>query len=238
MGDHVQFARYARRAKDDGYPIVGIETRKTLKRWMERAFPDIPIYARDEDALPEFSHHCSLMDLPHLTGWEIPDPVPPPNVEPRRLVTDGTKAIGLAWEGAKGNPADEIRSIPQEMLVHLADIPGVTWVSLQFAEDANIVGRSWLGKRFVDGTAGCTDVLDTASVMQGLDHVICVDTLTGHLAGTLGVPTTILHRFCREWRWLDAGTTAPWYPSVRSLTVPAPNDWAALLQQVRKELGG
>ena len=101
--------------------------------------------------------------------------------------------------------------------------------------------RAWLGKNTVDGTAGCDDVLDTAAVMAGLDHIYCVDTLTCHLAGSLGVPTTVLHRYVREWRWGDKsvqGETTPWYPSIRSWDKTHHDDWVPLLQRVRKELGG
>jgi hypothetical protein len=176
-----------------------------------------------------------MMDLPHLLGAEIPTPVCP-SVTPKHLVTDGTKAIGIAWEGAKGNPADGIRSIPTEHLGILADIPNVTWVSLQFTEGAGIYAKAWLGKRVIDAAAEPADTLDTAQVMKGLDHVITVDTLTAHLAGSLNVPTTILHRFCREWRWGEYGEDCSWYPSAQSWTVPQPNAWPDLLHKVRAHL--
>jgi ADP-heptose:LPS heptosyltransferase len=79
-------------------------------------------------------------------------------------------------------------------------------------------------------------VLDTAAVMRGLDLIITVDTLTAHLAGTLGIPTWVLHRYCREWRWGDQGEASVWYPSVRSWTQAHPSDWDELLMRVRTAL--
>jgi tetratricopeptide (TPR) repeat protein len=247
LGDHVQFARYVKLLLDAGYPVIGLETRPILKRWMEASFPMVPVYARGVDHLPPFTHHCSTLDLPGICGttletipeivapklppvaggveWATASPLPP-HVRERR--------VGIAWHGAKANPADAVRSIPDEELRHLADIPGVQWVSLQFGETDAMTAQAWLGAE--DGTAGCKDVLDTAAVIRSLDLVITVDTLTAHVAGTLGVPTRILHRFCREWRWGESGETSPWYPSVRNLTQAKPGDWTELLGRVKAEL--
>jgi tetratricopeptide (TPR) repeat protein len=247
LGDHVQFARYLPVLIEQGYNVVGLETRAVLKRWMEASFPDVPVFVRDGGPLPGFTHHVSSMDLPRILGTTL-ETIPPP-IRPdvgeslwhgmRNGVTPRLSenyCVGIAWEGAKGNPADSLRSIPAEHLGILADIPGVTWVSLQFSPDAALTGRAWLGKNFIDGTEGCSDTLDTAHVMRRCDFIICVDTLTAHMAGTLGMPTWILHRFAREWRFLDAGKDCPWYPTARSLTQSAPGDWPGLLRSVRTEL--
>ncbi len=240
LGDHVQFARFVRTAQAKGLNVVGLETRGILTRWMEAAFPDVLVITRDSDnPYPTFTHHCSTMDLPALLGTlvdYVPVPIRP-DVAPlcREQFVD-TLHVGIAWKGATGNTADAMRSINAEALRHLADIPGVTFVSLQFSPDAAIEGRAWLGRNFIDGTEGCQDVLDTAAVIRGLDMVISVDTLTAHLAGTLGIPTWILHRFCREWRWLDQGERSPWYPSVRNFTQSEPGNWDELLLRVRHEL--
>lgn len=250
LGDHIQFARFIPSLRERGIQIAGLETRGILKRWMEASFPDVPVFVRDEDARPAFTHHCSTMDLPGLLGTTtetVPPPIAPQmpaddhlfNKSMRRTVASFATQdirVGIAWEGAKGNTADAMRSIPHEQLRHLADIPGVTWVNLQFADNAAIVGRSWLGANFVDGTEGCTDALDTAAVIRGLDLVVTVDTATLHVAGTVGVPVIGLHRYCREWRWLDSGESSPWYPSALVWSVPAPNAWEPLLREVRHHL--
>lgn len=243
-GDHVQFARYIPLLQNAGYDVVALETRDVLIRWMASALAPICVVERGSEAAAEivFSHHCSTLDLPGILGTTletIPQPVAPVFDEWYGHVEGEPLRIGIAWEGAKGNTADIFRSIPPSELRHLADIPGVTWVSLQFADDAAMTARAWLGRNYVDGTEGCMDALDTAKVMHGLDLVITVDTMTAHLAGSLGIPTWILHRFCREWRWLDesvAGEHCPWYPSAVSLTQAQPGDWTELLLRVRQRI--
>ena len=244
LGDHVQFARYVPQLIAQGYTVVGLETRAILKRWMEASLPDVPVFARDVDPLPDYTHHVSTLDLPGLLGTtlETIPPVAAPALLTGKLFEgirwgwDKNFRVGIAWHGAAGNPADGQRSIPVECLGALADIPNVTWVNLQFGDGDAMAARAWLGQNVVDGTEGCQDVLDTAAVMRGCDLIVTVDTLTAHLAGALGIPAWVLHRFCREWRWLDQGESCPWYPSVRSLTVPAPNDWPSLLKRVRAEI--
>ncbi len=245
LGDHVMFARYVPMLAER-YNVVGLETRPILKRWMEASFPDVRILSRDVDRVedyPTFTHHCSTMDLPFLlktTVDTIPNSVAPQDplgLKWRRILKGGEFRVGIAWEGAKGNSADYLRSIPAELLQQLAGIPGVTWVSLQFSPEAPMVARAYLNA--VDGTAGCADTLDTAAVMRGMDLVVTVDTLSAHMAATLGIPTILLQRFCREWRWGDetvTGSNCLWYPSLTQYTQTAPGDWPDLLQRVRSHL--
>ena len=57
----------------------------------------------------------------------------------------------------------------------------------------------------------------------------------------LGVPTIVLQRFCREWRWFDetiTGDKCPWYPSVENFTQRSPGDWPNVLLRLRQRLIG
>ena len=177
------------------------------------------------------------MSLPHIFGSTI-ETVPAPPTPPLLMKWSqqaSRKRVAIAWCGAAGNPADNVRSIPAHELARLADCD-VEWVSVQFTPDAGMIARSWLGD-VEDATDTCKDVLDTAKVLAGCDLVVTVDTLTAHLAGSLGVPSIVLHRFDREWRWYEAAPEqSVWYPNQRQWTQPAPGDWASLLTRVREEL--
>jgi hypothetical protein len=240
LGDHVQFARFVRAAKDRGIPVFGLETRGQLKRWMANAMPDVEMFVRDTDKPTGYTHHASFMSLPYLLGTTI-DTIPPPLAPHIALPTrfEGpTRKVGIAWHGAAGNPADYLRSIPHDQLGYLADVPNVTWVNLQFDPNADLRLRAWLGNGCLDGTKDCRDVYDTAQVIAGLDLVVSVDTLTAHLAGSLGVPTLLLQRYAREWRWSGDGEETLWYPSVRQITQSQPKEWGDVLGKVRDLLGG
>ena len=347
LGDHVMFARYVPLLQARGIPIVAIETRPTLVRWMEGCFPGVPVWSRsDSDAgrIPEHTHHVSTMSLPSIFGTltgTVPDPVAPirwnpcvrlngnsgkatqpqvdesssddafPSAHPRiggtvvspvflasgtrsrttarsssfaglssedassampaysahgtcdstavpgdlslddsqsivscsetnsrRETKQGRKRVALAWTGATGNPADAVRSVPAELLDRLRGLD-VEWVSVQFTPDAGMIARSWLGNDIEDAAETCTDVLDTANLLTTCDLCVTVDTLTAHLAGSIGMPTIVLHRFDREWRWFEPTLERSiWYASHRQWTQPAPGAWEPLLERVRQELGG
>lgn len=254
LGDHVQFARFVREAKDRGIPVFGLETRGTLKRWMANAMPDVEIFIRDSDKPTGFTHHASFMSLPHLLGTTtetIPPPLAPHIAMPKEVVPtvewsySGNplpftphRAIGIAWHGAAGNPADVYRSIPHDQLQLLSGVQGVTWVNLQYDPYSDIRLRAWLGNQCVNGIEGCRDVYDTAQVIAGLDMVISVDTLTAHLAGSLGVPTLLLQRYNSEWRWMEGEGPTPWYPSVTQIRQAAPMVWTDVLAEVVRRLNG
>jgi len=79
-------------------------------------------------------------------------------------------------------------------------------------------------------------LLTPACVISQLDLVITVDTLAAHLAGAMGIPAWVLLQRAADWRWMSAGDTSPWYPSLRLFREPDAGGWAALIEQVREEL--
>lgn len=252
MGDHVQFARYIPELIARGMNVVGLETRAPLKTWFQACLPDLQIDVRDVDEKPHFSHHVSLMNLPGILGLpEFPPalaPMPKPPTGNQAVEGFGpngnaggarkNKRIGLIWKGTTGNMADYQRSIPIEKLDALADVLGVTWIPLQFDPSGAsfLQAALWLGSN-VEQPPVYPDVLGLAKVMAGLDMVVSVDTLGCHIAGSLGVPTLMLNRFCREWRWGQHARDTAWYPSMTLLTCPVPNDWTSVLTDVRRLVG-
>lgn len=241
LGDHVQFARYVpvlcEHLAATGATVAAVETRSQLLRWMQGALPGVPVVVRDS-ALPPYTHHAPLMSLPGL----LPNPERvPPAVTPFRYMSPETRAvrrIGLVWYGAAGNMADRERSIPHSELRHLADTPGVQWVPLQYdpTGTAAMLARAWLGSGVDQTPPTYDDALGLAEVLTTLDGMVTVDTLAAHVAGALGIPTLLLHRHSREWRWGQHTTDTPWYPSVTMLTCPAPHAWVPVLQQARQLL--
>jgi tetratricopeptide (TPR) repeat protein len=238
LGDHVMFARFVP-ALMAAYPgkVAGVETRAPLKRWMEASLPGVPIYVRDAEELPHITHHVPMMSLPGILGMtELPPPVAPRH-EICPPVQSAHRRVGIVWSGAKGNLADAQRSIPISLLTALADIPGVIWVPLAYDPDGSLTLNAslWLGSN-VEACVPYRDVLGLADAMQSLDHIVTVDSLQAHVAGSVGIPTTILHRFNLEWRWSQAPSFAPWYENMTHLVCPAPNDWTTALRAVRERL--
>jgi hypothetical protein len=72
--------------------------------------------------------------------------------------------------------------------------------------------------------------------MLQLDVVICVDNMVAHLAGTLGRPTWLLLKHEADWRWMEARSDSPWYPSMRLFRQPSPGDWQSVVGMVGRAL--
>ena len=120
---------------------------------------------------------------------------------------------------------DARRSIPLATLAPLAEIAGVTFVSLQ-------KGAAPAGMALIDWTGELADFADTAALATALDLVITVDTAVAHLAAALGRPVWLLNRFDADWRWLRGRDDSPWYPTLRQFRQTMPGDWADVVQRV------
>jgi hypothetical protein len=68
------------------------------------------------------------------------------------------------------------------------------------------------------------DFLDTAHIIEQVDHVVSVDTAVAHLAGAMGHPSVhVLIPYNCDWRW-NFGHA--WYPTVNFYRQKKPGDWA------------
>lgn len=77
---------------------------------------------------------------------------------------------------------------------------------------------------------------DTATVLAGLDLVICCDTATAHLAGAMGVPVWVLIPYNPDWRWKLEGDTTQWYDSMRLFRQMERDNWPQVMERVAGEL--
>jgi Flp pilus assembly protein TadD len=236
LGDMIQFCRYVPLISG-GRVIVAAPT--PLLRLL-RTLPGGAEVVSMEGVVPSADVACSVLDLPVLFGTSlqsIPAPIPYLRAEPdaiaswrARLNALQGRAVGLCWAGGARYQHDRRRSLPVEVLLPLADVPGICWVSLQ--KPASRVPDLAL----VDWTADLDDFAATAALIAALDLVITGDTAVAHLAGALGRPVWLLNRFGGDWRWLLDRDDSPWYPTLRQFRQPALHDWASVIARIRSEL--
>jgi hypothetical protein len=69
-----------------------------------------------------------------------------------------------------------------------------------------------------------------------MDLIVTSDTVTAHLAGSLGAPVWTLLHWDAFWLWRHSGDRTPWYASMRLLRQQAPRDWAGVFASLRAEL--
>ncbi len=146
------------------------------------------------------------------------------------LERQSKKRVGIAWQGNPRHHADIYRSVPLEVFRPIAEDSSLTLLSLQFGFGREQLREVDFGDSIhqlpadTDATGGA--FTDTAAVLKNLDHVVTTDTSLAHLAGALGVPSTVLLGRVPDWRWLCEGSTTPWYPDMRLARQSEMGDWS------------
>jgi hypothetical protein len=118
----------------------------------------------------------------------------------------------------------------------LAEVPGVSLISLQKGGPSAQTADPPPGMVITDFTVEIDDFADTAGLVDGLDLVISVDTSTAHLAAAMGKPVWLLNRYDTCWRWLLHRDDSPWYPTLRQFRQPAPGDWTTPILAIAEAL--
>ncbi len=145
--------------------------------------------------------------------------------------SDRRPRIGLAWAASDW---DRRRDVPLDALAPLLALRHLRWLGLQHGparEDPRVAASAI--EPLWSRTAA---IADCAAAMQALDALVLVDGMPAHLAGLLGRPTWLLLQHTADWRWGDAGSRTPWYPSLQLARQPAPGDWAGAVEAVRAAL--
>lgn len=261
FGDTLQFIRYAPMVAASGGHVI-VECQPRLKNLLHTV-EGISEIIECGDALPEFDVHCSLMSLPLAFGTvhgTIPAAIPylradaelasrwrerlrDTDRDPR--VNDAgrrTFKVGLVWAGAArpecalAHATDRRRSIHLGQLAPLAEVDGVTFISLQKGDPARQARTPPRGMTLVDWSDELRDFADTAALVDGLDLVISVDTAVLHLAAALGKPVWLLNRSDTCWRWMMGRDDSPWYPTLRQFRQREMMKWEPVIAEVRTEL--
>lgn len=215
---------------------------------------------------PEYDYQCAIMSLPHLLKDFEPcgeSYLTPATDKFRKYLHEeygeGTFNVGIVWAGSPAHPNDKLRSVPLKLFKPLQEIKGVKLFSLQVDVRKRVYGsqahpeeaapsKFQETNEIIDYCEGADDVEltdltvmiqdfeDTATILSGLDLLICCDTATMHLAGALGVPTWGLIAYNPDWRWLLDGDTTNWYDSVKLFRQTERDNWEQVLEKVQEEL--
>jgi len=77
---------------------------------------------------------------------------------------------------------------------------------------------------------------DTATILAGIDILICCDTSIAHMAGAMGVPVWNVIPYNPDWRWTLEGETTKWYDSMRIYRQEKKDDWTEVFKKIEKDL--
>jgi tetratricopeptide (TPR) repeat protein len=251
LGDVIQFCRYLPLLTAQGASVV-FEVMPSLKALLRTLPPTIRLVGRG-GRVPPVDYYCPLLSLPFAFKTRldtITAQVPYLTAERQRIADwmqrlralPGLR-VGIAWQGnlavekliwARG------RSIPLAALEPLAQLPGISLVSLQKGPGREQLRSVPFAGRIIDLSAdldrGPDAFLDTAAVMAGLDLVISSDTAVAHLAGALGRPVWTVLAASPEWRWGLERSDSPWYPTMRLFRQKTDGDWNPVVAAIAEAL--
>jgi len=252
LGDTLQFARYLRPLAQ-----LGAEVTFEVQPALMQILRSLPLHGKllaRGDPLPNTDFHIPLLSLPLALGTRIdtiPGGVPYLSVDAEavhtwreRLAALPGRKIGLNWHGnpeAEQHSALQARSFPLSAAAPLAEIPGVTLVSLQKGAGAEQRAQVGFGDRIAQLTdpqhLGAAEIAtETAAILQCLDLVITADTALAHLAGALGVRVWVVLQSVADWRWLVDRDDSPWYPTMRLFRQRTAGDWSEVFQRIARAL--
>ncbi len=229
LGDTIQFARFLPLLRRQAASVT-VEVQPELfallatMQGIDRLIP----FRLDRPAPPAESN-VEIMELAHALRVEagavrVPYfAVPPASLSPRIGLN-----VGLCW---RAGDWDAGRSIPLPSLRAACDLPRVCAWSLQY-RSVDAPEKLPLRGAVPPGA----DVMTTASAIAGLDLVVTVDTMIAHLAGAIGKETWLLLRRDCDWRWMEARTDSPWYPTMRLYRQEVDGDWSAPLARLAADL--
>ena len=244
LGDSLMFLRHVDRLTQMGGTVILI-VQQPLVAIVRANWPHLEVFSTGdtEECRNEIRADCQipLMSLPlHLGADKDSLTVSaaylgvPEDVQYRwrhRFNQTSRLRVGFTFKGSADHTNDANRSIPYEIFISaLPEGPEYHFlgIDLERREQDLIASR----KDILTHHETIGDFCDTAAIVASMDMVICVDTSVAHLAGALGIPTSVLLSHTPDWRWGLTGDATFWYPSVRLLRQPEFGDWHSVLARI------
>ncbi|HEX3724826.1 MAG TPA: hypothetical protein VHV08_01225, partial [Pirellulales bacterium] len=144
--------------------------------------------------------------------------------------------VGIQWQGNCDYMFDRARSVPLVEFAPLADVAGVSLVSLQRKNGTEQLpsarGQFTIHDLGEDVDESRGPFVDTAAVMKNLDLVITSDTAAAHLAGGLGISVWVALPHAADWRWLLDRADCPWYPTMRLFRQRQWHEWSSVFAEI------
>ena len=181
VGDVLMFLRFLPRIKQGPGDRLVFACQKALQPllrnipWVDSWFP-----IDGAGSAINFDVYLPMLSLPAVLGIGAADiPHPVPYVSPDMALVDkwrptiaalpGLK-IGICWQGSPTFKGDQFRSIPLAEFAPLAQVPGVTLVSLQKheGEGQSEPNRAEVPVTVLSGLDATAPFMDTAAVMEHL----------------------------------------------------------------------
>ena len=245
LGDTLAFARFlpqaAQRAK-----FIHAMVQPELMRAFTHAFSGI----RNLHLIPSPSNFpqadcwTTFVSLPFALGLNNAEirnarsvELPVFSMRPTWKVADRKLHIGIAWAGSPLNEIDVHRNIPVTRFLDLYRTPGIQLYGLQVGDrtkELDDTGCAGVIRRL---DPYIRDVVDTITILQDLDLVICCESALAHIAGSIDKECWIPYSFFgHAFVYGHKGTNIPWYKKHRFFHQDKTANWEPVFWEINRAL--
>ena len=235
VGDEILFAsRINTAAAKCGW--LAVECMERLIPLFQRTWPYVKFYPTHERLIEEFGEpdaHCALGDLFELCG--LPDGKPYLTKPPRgdNFAQRDILKVGLAWRGGTKRTNRKDRSSPLKEWAPILAVPGIEFVSVQYARD-NTDDEAHEAELRQEVTSRSVD--EAAYAIAGCDLVISVCQTAVHLAGAMGIACWVLTPKKCAWRYSGEDEKCRWYDSVKLYRQDDSESWEPVIRRIADDL--
>ena len=147
------------------------------------------------------------------------------------LRSDSKLRVGIRWAGNPQFEHQQLRLFPADILLGLAQTPGVQLYSFQ--RDHHLLE---LPPNIINLGPHLQTWEDTAAALRHMDLVVSSCTSVAHCAAALGKSTWVIIPALPYYVWAQPGVTSKWYKSVRLFRQTAFNRWDDIEDKLKFEL--
>jgi len=213
-----------------------------------RQLPGIGKIVSRWDDTGAYDAYIPLSGLPRLAGigtenvppagYLAPDPALVRDWAARldRLVPPGKRRIGLVWAGRPTHKNDRKRTMKLAQFKPLFAREDIVLLTVQKGPQISQVGSYFGPAPLVNLGPEIADFADTMAILKNIERLVTIDTSVAHIAGAIGVPTSLVLPYAPDWRWLLERDDTPWYPSLRLFRQQRPYDWSGVVERVAASL--
>jgi len=154
------------------------------------------------------------------------------------------KLVGLSWFSSNEEIKDD-KSYNLECLFPIFKDPRYSFISLQYGDvqkNIQYIHEKYEIKIQYDKELDYfNNIYDLLALISICDEVITCSNITAHLAGSLGIPTSLLLPKAKGklWYWHESqikDDRSVWYPSVKVYNQDTQGDWDDVIQKLKDKL--
>ncbi len=257
IGDEILFGEIMRDAYDRVGKLV-IDCHPRLVEMFKRSFPKADVYGTRKQMeiqwlfdYPKVDAKASMCDLAKLfrrTDGAFPG-TPYIATDPNRdgMVRSWLNSlppglrVGISWQGGTKETHINLRSIAPPMLAPILQVPGVTWVNLQYGPMTESVAqaiREDIGPTIHTNKPLIDDFDTLTSLIGAVDLLITVDQSAVWQAGAIDAECWVMLPDATSWRYPHRfGRRTPWFRSIELFRQDSvARSWPSVVEEMHKRL--